>query len=229
LPSLSDEEPAGPWRVAGPPPSGPARERLFNAPAPVLLVVGSLLLAYLVQSRFSEPDPMVDALALVPAGLRQGRVWTLLTVVLVHGSWTHAGLNALGALAFGTPVARWLKARDAGARFLAFYALCAILSSLGYALLHWGGTTPLVGASGAISGLMGGSARLLDRPGQLAPFRSRTVIAMTLAWVAVNGLMAFGWIDAGQGAMPIAWEAHLIGYGAGLLLIGPFTPAFRRR
>jgi membrane associated rhomboid family serine protease len=214
--------------VAEPPPPRPLREPLFNAPGPVLVVVGSLLLAYLVQSRLAEPNPMVDALALVPAGLAQGRVWTVLSVVLVHGSWTHAGLNALGALAFGTPVARWFGARRAGARFLAFYGLCAVASSCGYALLHWGGTTPLVGASGAISGLMGASARLLDRPDRLAPFRSRTVVAMTLAWVAVNALMAVGWIDAGQGGMPIAWQAHLIGYGAGLMLIGPFTPAFRR-
>lgn len=205
----------------------PAAEPMFNAPGPALVAAGLIPLAYLVQSRWGEPNPMVDALALTPAGLAQGRVWTLLTVVLVHGGWTHAFLNALGALAFGTAVARWLGPRG-GLRFALFYLLCALLASLGYVLLHWGATAPLVGASGAISGLMGASARLLDRPGRLAPLASRTVLAIGAAWLLINGLMALGWIDVGQGGAPIAWEAHLAGFAAGLVLIGPFTPAFRR-
>ena len=203
--------------------SRPAAEPMFNAPAPVLAVVASIVLPYLVQSRLADPDAMVGALALVPAEVPQGRVWPLLSVVVVHGSWLHAILNALGALAFGAPVARGFGVRG-GLRFLLFYLLCGLISSLGYVLLHWGQTGALVGASGAISGLMGASSRLLDGRGRLAPFASRTVIGMAAAWLVINGLMAMNWIDAGTGGAPIAWEAHLFGYAAGLLLIGPFTP-----
>ena len=46
---------------------------------------------------------------------------------------------------------------------------------------------------------------------------------MALAWLAINLLMAMRWMDVGAGGAPIAWEAHLIGYAAGLLLIGPFS------
>jgi membrane associated rhomboid family serine protease len=106
-------------------------------------------------------------------------------------------------------------------RFLVFYLVCGVLASLGYAAVHWGREVVLVGASGAISGLMGASSRLLDRGPTLAPFTSRTVVGMALAWGGVNVLMAFGWIDVGAGA-PIAWEAHLFGYAAGLLLLAPF-------
>ena len=203
--------------------SRPAAEPMFNAPAPVLAVVASILAAYLVQSRLPDPNAMVGALALVPAEVPQGRVWPLLTVLIVHAGWLHAILNALGALAFGTPVARWFGVGGSG-RFLLFYLLCALISSLGYVLLHWGRTDMLVGASGAISGLMGASSRLLDGRGRLAPFASRTVVGMGAAWLVINALMAMNWIDAGTGGAPIAWEAHLFGYAAGLLLIGPFTP-----
>ena len=78
---------------------------------------------------------------------------------------------------------------------------------------------------------MGASSRLLDPQagsGGLAPFTSRTVVGMALAWGFINLLMAFGWIAVGGGGAPIAWEAHLFGYAAGLLLIGPFTHVTRR-
>ena len=219
--------------------SRPAAEPLFNAPAPVLVVVASILGAYLLQSRAPDPDAVVRVLGLVPRQVAQGRLWPLLTVVLVHGGWVHAGLNALGALAFGTPVARALGRGGAGAagagragagpsgllRFLAFYLTCGLASSIGYVLLHWGEAIVLVGASGAISGLMGATSRLIDRRGALGPFRSRTVIGMAGAWLLINLLMAVRWIDVGAGGAPIAWEAHLFGYAAGLLLIGPFVRA----
>ena len=200
---------------------------MVKLPAPVLLAVAAILLPYLVQSRLGgEPNAMVDLLALVPADVARGRVWPLLTAIFVHGSWLHAIMNALGVMAFGTPVARWFGPRPLG-RFLLFYDLCALASSLGYVAVHWGQAVVLVGASGAGYGLMGASSRLLDGRGALAPFASRTVLGMGGACLAINLLLAMNWIDAGQGGAPVAWEAHLFGYAAGLLLIGPFTP--RRR
>ena len=202
--------------------SRPAAEPLFNAPAAVLVVVASIVLPYLLQSLSPDPDAVISALGLVPLQVAQGRVWSLFTVMVVHASWAHALLNALGALAFGTPVARGFG-RGQAWRFFTFYLVCGLLSSFGYVLLHWGRNDVLVGASGAISGLMGATSRLLDRRGALAPFRSRTVIGMAAAWGFINLLMALRWIDAGSGGAPIAWEAHLFGYAAGLLLIGPFS------
>ena len=153
----------------------------------------------------------------MPLQVAQGRVWGLLTVMVVHASWAHALLNASAPW----PSARRWRAGSGlsgqALRFFAFYLVCGVLSSLGYVLLHWGRADVLVGASGAISGLMGATSRLLDRRGALAPFRSRTVIGMAAAWGFINLLMALRWIDAGSGGAPIAWEAHLFGYAAGLL------------
>jgi membrane associated rhomboid family serine protease len=46
-----------------------------------------------------------------------------------------------------------------------------------------------------------------------------------LGWVVVNLLIAFTGLDVGQGSQPVAWEAHLFGYAAGLLLIGSIARA----
>ena len=211
--------------------SAPPRpaEPLINAPLPVVIVVASILGGYLLQTLAPDHSAVMRTLGLVPADVAQGRLWPLLTVMIVHGGWSHAGLNALGALAFGTPVARRFGGTDA-LRFLAFYLLCGLIASLGYVGLHWGQRVVLVGASGAISGLMGAASRLIDRRDALAPFLSRTVLAMAAAWLVINLLIAMRWIDIGAGQAPVAWEAHLAGYAAGLLLIGPFmrAPGARR-
>jgi membrane associated rhomboid family serine protease len=203
----------------------PARsEPLFNAPAAPLALVGSIVGFYFVQSRLLDDAAVVSALGLIPRAVGAGQGWRLLSVLLVHGGWAHALLNALGALAFGTPVARWLGRGGRGAAiFFAFYLACGLLASLGFYLLHPDSAGVLVGASGAISGLMGASSRMIDRPGRLSSFASRTVVAMAASWGFINLLMAMRWVDLGTGGAPIAWEAHLFGYGAGLLLIGPTT------
>ena len=196
---------------------------MLNVPGPVLAVVASIVLPYLLES--FAPAPLVDGFGLSPVDVAQGRLWPLFTVMLVHASWAHAGLNALGVLAFGPPVARWFGA-GRWTRFLIFYVVCGLLSSLAYVAIHWGRAVLLVGASGAISGLMGASSRLLDQRGRLAPFRSRTVISMAGAWLVINLLLALRLIDVGAGGEPVAWEAHLAGYAAGLLLISPISRLF---
>jgi membrane associated rhomboid family serine protease len=71
---------------------------------------------------------------------------------------------------------------------------------------------------------MGGAARLIGGEGRVGPVFSRSVIAMGAAWLVVNVIMAFtgGALMPGAGEAGIAWEAHLAGFVAGVLLIGPF-------
>ncbi len=133
-------------------------------------------------------------------------------------------MNSAGALAFGSGVSRRLGTGATGAAlFFVFFLLCGVLASLGFAQLHPGGNEVLVGASGGVSGLMGGASRLLGRPGRLSGFLSAPVLGMAGAWIAVNLLIAFIGTGPGAGGSPVAWEAHLAGYAAGLLLIGPFA------
>ena len=214
---------------AGGPPGADPREPAFNAPWPALLIAAAILGLYIVQSLAGDQDAIVTRYGFSPPELTQGRYSALVTSLFVHGSWTHAFLNALGALAFGAPVARLLRlqARGVGLFFL-FYICTGALSSLGFAALHPGAAVLLVGASGAVSGLMGAASRLLDRRaallnGGLAPFGNRTLISMAVAWIAVNALAAVFGFGVVTGDQPIAWEAHLFGYAAGLLLIAPMA------
>jgi membrane associated rhomboid family serine protease len=197
---------------------------MLNAPWPLLVIVASILGGYALQSLGGHSEAVMQAWGFSPRDLQAGRWTGLVTAIFIHGGWAHAGLNAVGALAFGAPVVRMFGTRGRGViGFFVFYLICGVLGSLGFALVRWGSPDVLVGASGAISGLMGAASRLADRGPGLAGFMSRTVIGMAVGWVVVNLLIAFTGVDVGQGGQPVAWEAHLFGYAAGLLLIGPFA------
>jgi membrane associated rhomboid family serine protease len=216
-----------------------AREPAFNSPWPAIALPAVILAAYALQSAASGFDAAA-AFGFSPAALREGRWSGLLTAMFVHSGWPHAGLNAMFALAFGAPVARRIGARRIGVGglgaliFFAFYLVCGALASLGFALVHPDAPVVLVGASGAVSGLMGVASRMIGiRPATapLAPFTSPTVIGLAVSWIVINGLMAvFGapGLADGAGGAPVAWEAHLFGYAAGLALIGPLLGLLRR-
>ncbi len=185
-------------------------------------MVASILIPHLALAGAS--DATIYQLALVPARMVAGDPTGLITCLFVHGGWAHALMNAAFALAFGAPVARLLGLGGrGGALFALFYIACGVLAGLGYAAVHPTSVDPVIGASGAVAGLMGAAARLMDRPGQLGGLFSPRALSMGLAWLIVNLVMAvFGGIP-GFGPGPIAWEAHLFGYAAGTLLIGLFA------
>lgn len=204
------------------------REPLFKGPWTVWTIALVILASYAAQSLFLGIDRAVEAFAFAPAVLDRGRLWPLVTALFIHGGWTHAGMNALGALAFGAPAARYLGLGPRGAiGFFLLYIVCGALSCLGYAVAHLHDASPLVGASGAVSGLLGASTRLIERRDRLSPLASRTVVASTFAWIVINAVMGALHYAPGIGTVNIAWEAHIAGYFAGLLLIQPFAAAFR--
>ena len=219
----------GPW--GEPLPEGevaadhpPRREPMFNAPWPAVAIVAVIVGAYGLQSVLAPGDAGILKWGFAPADLDQGQWLGLVTVMFAHGGWAHALMNALGALAFGPPVARLMGPGWKGPLlFFAFYLTCGIVSTLGYTVLHLHSAEPVVGASGAIAGLMGAAARLLGpeaRP--IAPIVSRPVISLGSGWLVVNALMAvFG--GPLMGGARIAWEAHIAGFVAGVLLLGPFA------
>jgi len=192
-------------------------EPIFNAPWPAVLAAVSILLSNLVLGGVS--DETLYRLALEPVRIWRGDVAGLFTSLFVHGGWVHALMNAAFALAFGAPVARLLGlGARGGSVFVVLYIVCGVLAGLGYAAIHPGSTSLVVGASGAVAGLMGGAARLMDRPGQLSsPFAPRA-LSLAVSWLIINLVMAaFGGFPGLTGA--VAWEAHLFGFAAGALLI----------
>ena len=224
----------------------PRRQPVFNAPRAVVWLVGILVLAHLAILLLAS-DTLWKSLAFIPARFSEiGRLsdpgfgggalskWTsLITHIFVHGGWMHLIFNSVWLLIFGTPVA----SRLGTARFLVLFLLAGIAGAVTHGVLGWVGdlltSGPhrpdlLVGASGAISGLMGAAARFIvlgpamavagyNRP--LLALNDNQVVTFTVLWVAINLLLAFtGGLGMGMGA-GISWEAHLGGYFAGLFLI----------
>jgi membrane associated rhomboid family serine protease len=222
--------------------SAPPRQPIFRVPAVVLWLIGLLTALHL--ARLSRPEALADALVyeygLYPLRYSRaflesrmanpGTLWEraipFVSYMGVHGNWTHLLINCLFLLAFGPIVAR----RFGTVLFLVFFLVCGVVAALCYLALNWGSPMPVVGASGAISGLMAAAIRML--PGQapwvqqseapLAPLLSRQILVFTALWFAVNLMTAFtGFGLGGEGGM-IAWQAHLGGFLAGLLLCIPF-------
>lgn len=202
----------------------PQREPLLNAPWPSLVVVGAILASYAWQVTWGGGDAAALTLGFAPADLDHGRYSGLVTVLFVHGAWAHAILNALAALAFGPPVARFLGPSAGGViAFFAFYLLCGVASCLGYAAFHLHDPEPVIGASGAVAGLMGAAARLIGGGERLWPIWSRPVISLSLGWAAANALLAISGATPFMPGARIAWEAHIAGFVFGLVLIKPLA------
>lgn len=197
-------------------------EPIFNAPWPAVLATASILLSTLLLGGAS--DRTIYDLALEPVRIWRGDVAGLVTSLIVHNGWLHACMNAAFALAFGAPVARLLgPGVRGGGLFVLFYIACGVLAGLGYAAIHPQSTNLVIGASGAVAGLMGAAGRLMDRPGELSGVLAPRVVSLGVAWLIINLVMAVFGGFPGMGTGPVAWEAHLFGFVAGVILIGPIA------
>jgi len=222
--------------------SHPPRQPIFRAPPVVLWLIA--VLTALHAARIWLPPARAQDLAyeygLVPARYSRaflesrmadpGTLWDravpFVSYMGLHNDWTHLAINCFFCLAFAPIVAR----RFGAALFLVFFILCGIAGALTYLAFAWGSDAPVIGASGAISGLMAAALRML--PGQspwavpgtapLAPIFSRQMLVFTGALVAINVLMGISGLSIGGETAQVAWQAHLGGFVAGLLLCGPF-------
>lgn len=207
---------------------GPPREKILNAPLVAVLLAVSMPLLFIGQQRL--PDGGLSY-AFLPSSLIYGDWWPgLFSAMLVHGGWGHVAANAIAALAFGPPVARLFPGLKGAAIFLAFYIACGLVASIGYALVHLGSNDPVVGASGAIFGLMGAAIRLLgSRQGQLRALTDRRVLTATAVIMSVNAATGLIGFAPGVDGARIAWEAHAAGYVFGLFAIGPVVRMFGQK
>lgn len=192
----------------------------------IVLVLLPISLAYEIIWRFS----FVSARYTVAGAWQFDPFATVIapvTHLFLHGGFVHLGLNMAMLLAFGTPVERRMSA---GA-FSVFYVLCGLAGALLWAVFHPDTISPLIGASGAISGMVGavGNISLRGRPGNGMPFRNRsTALIFVVLWLVFN--FVFGVIGLALFGMQgdVAWESHLGGFIAGFALIDIFrkrTPA----
>ncbi len=214
------------------PPESPVKEPIFSAPPLALLLPALLISLYALQAMASPEaqDNIIAGFALSPLLLRQGNYDLLITHMFLHGSWMHVLANSAFCLAFATPVIRAFgKGAGAAASYLSFFLICGVAAGLGYCLLAWQSPVQVVGASGAISGLVGAAIRLRSDANDpdIKSLLHPRVVAMTLTWCGINALTALLPNLFGEGAR-IAWQAHIVGYFVGLVLISPWMRLFHR-
>jgi membrane associated rhomboid family serine protease len=222
------------------------RQPIFRAPAVVLLLLAGLVAAHAARSLISPAQSLewINRFAFIPArysaaflsqhGIDPGslldRGLPFVSYMALHNDYTHLAINCLWLLAFGPIVAR----RYGTPLFLLFFVLCGVAGAAAHLAFNWGSLEPVIGASAAISGLMAAGIRLLptERPAwasagppaeaALLPLRSRQILLFSLVWVAINIVAGVTGLGMGGETGLIAWQAHLGGFAAGLLLSGPF-------
>ena len=155
----------------------------------------------------------------IPAELFQGSpraVLTPATALFVHGSWVHLLGNMLFLYVFGVMT----EERMGRTEFALFYLGCGYLALLGYAAANSASEQSLVGASGAISAVLGAFLYLFPaaRVTSLLPFLFFLPVRFP-AWVVLPFWATLQWLAAGRADQGpgVAYLAHLVGFGLGFL------------
>lgn len=183
-------------------------------------------------------DPISGQQVQIPGlGVTAIPVWlTLITSMFMHGGLAHLGGNMLYLWVFGDN----LEDRLGHIRYFFFYLLCGIIASLTHVFTDYifaeNHLIPSLGASGAISAIMGGYL-LLFPTRRVTVFFIFTIISVPAfivlgAWIVLQVANGMGYLG-GSEASGIAYAAHIGGFIAGLLLIKKFHPkgevkAYRR-
>jgi membrane associated rhomboid family serine protease len=179
--------------------------------------------------------------ALLPGGFGAD-LWTFFTYAFLHADLLHIGLNLAWLLPFGTALAR----RFGSWRYVAFMLVVAAAGAFAHLATHPGAMVPMIGASAAISGAMAAALRFVFQHGAplslwradadaaayrmpasplLATLRNPRFLLFVGVWIGLNALFGLGSLSIGQGeGQEIAWQAHVGGFLAGLLLFNVFDP-----
>ncbi|MER0237141.1 rhomboid family intramembrane serine protease [Fulvimarina sp. MAC8] len=228
-----------------PDPYEPIRRRpppAFNAPTIILVCIAVLVVVHVFRVYVAGPElerSFVLNLAFIPGcygdlaidcsdRLAGVDYWTPVSYTLLHGDAMHIGLNSLWLLVFGTPVARRLGSQ----RFIAFSLAGSVAGAALFFLVNPDLLAPVIGASGAVSALMGGASRFaLPRGGRVNLMRAdmrlplepiatcltnRTVVVFVAAFFVTNFLFSTS-LGGALGEGNVAWEAHLGGFAFGFL------------
>jgi membrane associated rhomboid family serine protease len=227
----------------------PAAQPMFNAPTCVVAVLGCLIAVHLLRQLLTDVQQewWVLALAFIPArfselgsalpGGKIASITSFITHQFVHADVTHLVINGAWLLAIGSIVAR----RVGSLRFAALFLVSGIAGAAAFWAANPGLAQPVIGASGAVSGLMGAVVRFMfsainqrrgpelrENPAAIPRaslgevFRDRRALIMIGSMVGMNLLLGLGLGKLLTDGGGIAWEAHLGGFAAGLLLFAWF-------
>jgi rhomboid family protein len=201
----------------------------------LLILINTVVFIYQFSLPSRAGNALVASLGLVPLHAQQlllrpggnlaGALLPLFTSMFLHGGVLHLLGNMLFLWVFGGGV----EDRLGHLRYLLFYLVCGVGAGMVHIATNWGSSVPTIGASGAISGVMGAFIVLFPRSRilTLVPllfifFTIRLPALIMLGyWFLIqflSGLSTFGQINQGG----VAWWAHIGGFSLGALLIWQF-------
>src|SRR5262249_52128997 len=171
------------------------------------------------------------------------KVWTFVTYSLLHANLSHIFFNVLWLLPFGSALAR----RFGAVRFFVFMAVTAAAGALAHLVAHEHAIAPMIGASASVSGAMAAAIRFAFVKGSFLSFsrgdadaaakvpalslwralQNPRVLAFLVVWFGVNIIFGLGSISVGAEGASVAWQAHIGGFFAGLILFALFDPVRR--
>jgi len=200
-------------------------ERAINLPPAILWLIAINVAVQGLRQLLSEgfDDQLILQFGLVPANYTAGTADDWLSLIgapiayqFLHGGWVHLGVNMLSLAAFGAPVERALGPR----RFVLFYLSAGVAAGLAHVLIYSDSTDPVVGASGAISGIFGAVLILLRSSGGIT-----SLLPVAGIWIAMNVFFGlYPGATPGAGGQTVAWAAHIAGFIYGLAAIRLFLP-----
>lgn len=215
--------------------------RIF--PYMTFLLIAANGLVFLFQLSLPEPslEELIYLFGLVPArythpawtaavGLPLDVYWPFMTSMFLHGGWFHLIANMWSLYLFGDNV----EERLGHLRFLFFYLLAGAAANAAHFALNHDSTIPVIGASGAIAGIMAAYLRLFPfaRIITLVPiifipyfFELPAFVFMGI-WFLIQLFSGAASLAMAEGG-GIAWWAHIGGFAVGFLLIRPLCGSRR--
>jgi membrane associated rhomboid family serine protease len=198
------------------------KEPILNMPPVVqtlcLLNVGIFLLITFLPGLMT--DDVVSSLAFIPARYTDPQLFgadallSPVTHMFIHANWLHLIVNVATLMAFGSG----LEKNMGGPRMLLFYFVTGLCGAGLHFALEPHSPVPMIGASGAISGLFGGIIMMMYGAGMMGSFRK--MLPIIAIWIAVS--VFFGVFGMPGEPNPIAWDVHIGGFISGMLLYKPF-------
>jgi membrane associated rhomboid family serine protease len=194
-----------------------------TTPGVTIALIVLNVLVYLFQLMLTErgQDAFLMAFGVVPAYFS---IVSMFTSMFVHGGLAHLAGNMLFLWIFGDNV----EDRLGHGRFIAFYLLCGVAAALAQISLNPDSVVPMVGASGAIAGVMGAYLVLYPRSRvlMLFPFPvflfELPAIVFLVVWFFVqflNGVNQLPIFEKDAISGGVAFWAHVVGFVAGLILV----------
>jgi membrane associated rhomboid family serine protease len=207
--------------------------RAHSFPIVNWLLIGLNIFMFLVEvSLGPQAELFITALGVVPARLLAvpslGQVLTIFTSMFLHGGWLHLFSNMLALYIFGDNV----EDRIGHGRYLVFYLLCGMIAASAHVAFNAASPVPTIGASGAISGVLGAYFILYPKARVIT-----LVPIIILPWIVeipaivylgfwflsqlLNGTLAI--VAGAQAFGGVAFWAHVGGFLAGTILVGLFA------